>query len=156
MPTAMRRRVELRRETRLAAQLHHLDRYRRAMDAEATLGTADLRLLWLLTEGEARTLRQIAEALHLEQSTVNRQVNAAVSAGHLHRTRPTPSAPYVIAPTETGRETFERETEPALVLYRETLERMGAQDAEELLRLLGVFVDTVGGVVESRDLDATP
>lgn len=143
MPKAQRR-VELSRETRLAALLHHLDRHRRALDVQAELGTADLRLLWLLSDGQTRTLRQIAEALYLEQSTVNRQVNAALRAGHLKRSRATAGAPYVFEPTEDGRAAFDRETATPLELYAEVLGRMGDGDAGEFLTLFGRFVDLYG------------
>lgn len=152
MPEPTQRRADLPRATRVAALIHHLDRHRRALDVRATLGTADLRLLWLLADGEFRSLRQVAEALHLEQSTVNRQVNAAVQAGLLQRSRPAPAAPYVFAPTPLGRATFERETARALALYQDVLDRLGPEDGDELLRLLGQFVDLYGEAVEQRDV----
>ena len=62
-----------------------LERGRRAVEGRARLGTADLRLIWLLVEDGPRTMREISEELGLEQSTVNRQVNSALKAGYLER-----------------------------------------------------------------------
>ena len=86
---AARRRAEVRSspELRLAAALHHLDLSRRVVEQRADIGVADMRLLWLLSDDRARTLREIADDLTLEQSTVNRQVNAALAAGLLRRDR---------------------------------------------------------------------
>lgn len=61
------------------------ERGRRAIEATARLKSADLRLLWLLSAEGPRTMREIADALVLEQSTVNRQVNAALKEGLVER-----------------------------------------------------------------------
>lgn len=148
MPTTTQSRVDLRLETRFAALLHHFDRYRRAVDVQSTLGIAELRLLWLLTEGEPKTLREVSEDLHLEQSTVNRQVNAAVQSGLLARSRSSTSSPYVFEPTAHGRATFESETAFALGVYSRVLEDMGDESATRLLELLAQFVDLYGSAVD--------
>jgi len=139
------RRAALPAPTRLASLLHHLDRHRRALESTAELGTAELRLLWLLSDGRSRTLRDIADELHLEQSTVNRQVNAALAAGHLQRVRE--SGAYRFSPTAPGAAAFERETAAALAMYAEVLDRMGPA-ADTLLVVLGEFVDRYGEAVE--------
>jgi DNA-binding MarR family transcriptional regulator len=149
--TATQRRAALDRQTHLASLLHHLDRYRRTLDGGSVLGAAGQRLLWLLTDDQPRSLRQIAEALHLEQSTVNRQVNAAVAGGHLARTRPPGGGPYVFTPTDQGRAAFHQETASTLDRYRDVLDQLGPEDTADLLRLLGRFVDLYGVAVEGTD-----
>lgn len=102
MSSVSDRRRELDPPTRLASLFHHLDRHRRALESTSTLGTAELRLLWLLSDGRPRTLREVPHELHLEQSTVNRQANAAVRAGHLQRTRVDGAYRYGHAVDERG------------------------------------------------------
>ena len=153
MQDAAGRRAALTPETRIAAALHHLDRHRRVLDARTGLGTADLRLLWLLSDGRPRSLRAIAQELHLEQSTVNRQVNAALRAGHLRRYRDAGSAASVVEPTDEGRRSYERETATTLALYREVLGELGPDDADRLTELLGRFADLYGSAVD--DLPGT-
>jgi DNA-binding MarR family transcriptional regulator len=149
--TATQRRAALSPDLRLASLLHHLERHRRALDARSGLGQAELRLLWLLRDGEPRTLRRISEDLHLEQSTVNRQVNGAVQGGHLRRFREPGTTAYLFEPTRTGSAALERETATALGLYRDVLDRMGRTDAGQLLDLLGAFVDLYGAAVGDLD-----
>jgi DNA-binding MarR family transcriptional regulator len=148
VPSTTQRSVALPPGTRLAALFHHLDRHRRALESTASLGTAELRLLWLLSDGRGRTLREIADELHLEQSTVNRQVNAALRAGHLRRTRV--EGAYRFEPTPSGSELFTRETGVALSLYARVLDDLGPERADVLLSALGEFVDRYGAVVEER------
>src|SRR5699024_11626485 len=61
----------------LAALLQRLDTLRRVVARRSRLNTADLRLLWLLSDGRARTFRVISADLNLVHSSVNRQVNGA-------------------------------------------------------------------------------
>ncbi|MFD6137837.1 MarR family winged helix-turn-helix transcriptional regulator, partial [Isoptericola sp. NPDC060257] len=102
--------AELTDDRRVAGLLFRLDLHRRLAEHRSPLGTADGRLLWLLSDGRPRTLREIAEALRLEQSTVNRQVNGALAAGLLRRfTAPGRSA-RLLEPTEEGLARFEEAT----------------------------------------------
>ncbi len=66
-------------------------------------------ILWVLSDGRPRTLRQLTEELELEQSTVNRQVNAAIKHGYLERFEVEDSLSKLIRPTDAGREAFRRD-----------------------------------------------
>lgn len=134
---------------RLAADLFRLDRRRYAVEHQATLGAADLRLLWLLSDGPARTLREIAEALDLEQSTVNRQVNKAIRTGHLHRYTESGSPAALVAPTAQGRERLERDVALVMRLYDDALDELG-EEKDDFLRLMTRFVDAYGEAVEGE------
>lgn len=129
------------RELRLAALLSRLDSHRRVQESTMRLGTADLRLLWLFTDGRARTLKEIATELQLEQSTVNRQVNAASASGLLERSRRPGGAAYQFDRTEEGSRAFEEGTEKSLGAYRAALDELGDADAEEFLALAQRFVE---------------
>lgn len=133
-------------ERRVASLLFRLDLHRRLAEHRSPLGTADGRLLWLLSDGRPRTLREIAEALRLEQSTVNRQVNGALAAGLLRRfTEPGRSA-RLIEPTPEGAATFERATDLALGAFADGLAALG-DEAGEFLDLLERFAGAYGDAV---------
>ncbi|GGA75328.1 hypothetical protein GCM10011490_27610 [Pseudoclavibacter endophyticus] len=126
-----------------------LDRHRRTLSQRATLGTADMRLLWLLSDDEPRTLKQIAERLGLEQSTANRQVNAAVTAGLLVRERDHSAAPYRFTATPRGAREFERNLHATLDTYRHALNALGP-DRARFLDLLQKFLDACGGSLDAE------
>jgi DNA-binding MarR family transcriptional regulator len=132
------------RGRRLAGMYALLERYRRHHQQGMELGTADLRILWLLSDGEPRTLKDIAQQLGLEQSTVNRQVNAAVGAGRLEKFRPEPGGSYRVRCTDAGTEVFERDVEISLNAYEEALASLGDADAEQLLTLMDRFLQAYG------------
>ncbi len=135
---------------RLAGMFAEFDRHSRALAQRATLGTADMRMLWLLADGEARTLRQIAHDLNLEQSTVNRQVNGAVASGIIGRAREGMSGPYLFTATAQGRREFERNLNASQAAYRQALASLG-DDAPRFLELMRQFVDTYRHAVEGAE-----
>ncbi len=137
---------------RLAGMFAEFDRHSRALAQRATLGTADMRMLWLLADGEARTLRQIAHDLNLEQSTVNRQVNAAVAAGIIERERERGSGPYLFTATTQGRQEFERNLNASQAAYRHALDSLG-DEAPRFLELTRRFVDAYHQAVEGDERD---
>ena len=73
--------VRAMREWALVVATARFERGQRASQSLNQLNAADNRLLWLLTSQGPQTMRQVAEALGLEQSTVNRQVHAALARG---------------------------------------------------------------------------
>ncbi|HEY0215552.1 MAG TPA: MarR family winged helix-turn-helix transcriptional regulator [Cellulomonas sp.] len=134
-------------ELRIAALLAVLDTHRRRWNQQSRVGTADRRLLWLFRDHLPRTMREIAAALGLEQSTVNRQVNAAVKAGLLQRSRDGESAAYRFEPTAHGREAFGEDVASGLRVHRVALDRLGAEDTDQMLGLLGQFVESYAAAV---------
>ncbi|MFI2104431.1 MarR family winged helix-turn-helix transcriptional regulator [Isoptericola sp. NPDC019693] len=145
-PDPSPRAADLTPERRVAGLLFRLDLHRRLAEHRSPLGTADGRLLWLLSDGRPRTLREIAEALRLEQSTVNRQVNGALAAGLLHRFTEPGRPARLHAPTEEGVALFERATDQALAAYGDGLAALG-DDAGMFLDLLDRFAAAYGGAV---------
>lgn len=137
-------------ERRLAAVLSRLDSQRRVQESQMRLGTADLRLLWLFADGRHRTLKEIAAELQLEQSTVNRQVNAALASGLLTRMRRRGSAAYEFDRTSDGRRVFEEDTGKSLGAYAAALDAMG-DDAEAFLALAQDFLGHYRREVDSTD-----
>lgn len=136
-------------ERRLAAVLVRLDNQRRVQENKLRLGVADLRLLWLFSDGQPRTLKEIAVELHLEQSTVNRQVNAATSSGLLARMRRRGSAAYEFDRTAAGGQAYEEDTATTLGAYSAALDAMGSDDAERFVTLAQVFLEHYRREVEA-------
>lgn len=132
---------------RLARVMTSFDNARRRLDQQATLGTADMRLLWLLNDGASLTLREIAERLGLEQSTVNRQVNAAVKHELLVRSRNKPNEPYRFRCSTVGFREFEQTLEATLGVYGRALDALGSE-AGPLLALLERYVQAYHQAVE--------
>lgn len=136
-------------ERRLASALTRLDKERRTQEGAQRLGTADLRLLWLLADERSRTLREIADDLGLEQSTVNRQVNAALGAGLLERTRRPEGSAYEFIRTAHGKQTFDEVSSVSMGAYAAALHELGEADAEHLVTLLQRFLGHFRGAVAS-------
>ena len=113
------------------------------------LGLADLRILWLLSDGAPRTLREISADLHLEQSTVNRQVNTAAAAGLVERDEQG-GGPYRFRPSDEGRRAFEQSVASSQGTYRGALEHLGTADAERFLDLLDAFTGAYGEIVQDN------
>lgn len=142
---------EMERGRRIAGLLTRLERHRRAHREQRVLGDADMRILWLLADGAARTLREIAESLHLEQSTVNRQVNAALAEGLLDRSRPEGASAYQFWRTAKGDQLFEADVAVSLDGYRDALHALGEPAASDFLHLLGRFTEEYRCAVEQTD-----
>ena len=141
--------ADVSRARLLASYLASLDLQRRALETQLQLSTSELRILWLFSDGQRRTLREIAESLRLEQSTVNRQVNAAHASGLLGRSRPEGGNAYVFFSTRMGVEAFEKDLVTSLGAYEGALQKLGPDDAAAFLqtmrRFLEVYPETLEG-----------
>ncbi|WP_223841076.1 MarR family winged helix-turn-helix transcriptional regulator [Kocuria sp. cx-116] len=133
-----------RQDAWLLDQLLRLDVHRRAVDHRSTLGTADSRLLWLLSDGRARTLREIAQDLRLEQSTVNRQANAALAAGLVARRKGEGSAGMVFNPTPEGKQALDDATDFALDCCTRGLQVLEPEERQRFLGMLRRFIAAYG------------
>ncbi|MBM7516131.1 MarR family winged helix-turn-helix transcriptional regulator [Nocardioides nitrophenolicus] len=124
----------------VATAFSRLEAHRRGWEQRTPLGVAEMRLLWLLRSAEEWTLRDITAHLGLEQSTVNRQVNAAVSAGLVTKLR-TPGQPsFGFRASDEGVRRFEACVGEVLGRYQHALDALG-EDAERFVDLLDRFVD---------------
>lgn len=117
-----------------------LDRARRA--AESTrFGHADQRLLWMFSDGQPRTLREIAYETGLEQSTVNRQANAALKAGLLERTREPGQNAWQYTAGAEALEVFARELQGQLDLLDRALSALPPGERTTFLAHFTAFAD---------------
>ena len=125
-----------------------LERAQRAAEDVAEVRVADRRLLWLLSDGQPRTMRQIAKELGLEQSTVNRQVNVALGEGLLARSDPDEHHARPLVVTEAGLALFARSFERHLGYVRQALTAVPEQRRERFLTDLVAFVDAYGTAID--------
>ncbi|WP_068259923.1 MarR family winged helix-turn-helix transcriptional regulator [Janibacter limosus] len=114
---------------------------RRGVEAGQQLKVAEGRLLWLLRDGQPRTLRQLAEELDLEQSTVNRQVHAALDSGLIVRSRPEDSPAYVVTVSDEGGARFRSDMARLTEVYERALAAIPRQDQDRFLQQLATFVE---------------
>ncbi|WP_139982627.1 MarR family winged helix-turn-helix transcriptional regulator [Nocardioides litoris] len=127
--------------TALGDQLLRLQRRRRHVYDGTVLENSAFRLLWVLADGEPRTLRRLATDLDLEQSTVNRQVNAAIAAGWLERFEVEGSASRLVRPTAAGTDAFRHDGLVRATAIRAALDALGPERAAVLVDLLGELND---------------
>ncbi len=135
---------------RLAASLARLDRAQRTAEAGSELGVADGRLMWLFSDHVPRTLREVSEALGLEQSTVNRQVNAALGDGLLRRFREEGRSAYLLEATAEGLAAFERDLERHLGVLDHALSALPQDARPDFPALLATFVEAYDAAAASR------
>ena len=135
-------RRQLGPDREFASLLYRLEQFRRGASANAKLGAADARILWLLSGEEEYTLRDISDKLNLEQSTVNRQVNAAVKAGYVVKKRSRARAAWVFAPSEEGRRKFDADSEMHRGFFASSMAEL---DESEQATFIDLFTRVVGG-----------
>jgi DNA-binding MarR family transcriptional regulator len=139
--------------TALGDQLLRLQRRRRHVYDGVVLENSAFRLLWVLDDGVPRTLRQLAHDLDLEQSTVNRQVNAAIAAGWLERYDVAGSASRLVRPTASGAEAYLHDGMIRAGTIRAALDALGPARAASLIEGLRTLNDAWDDVLE-RDEEA--
>ena len=117
----------------LGDELMRLTRRRTQHYPGSQLDTSAFRLLWLLTEGPPRTLRELSDELQLDQSTVNRQVNAAIKHGLVERYAVPDSPSRPLRPTEVGRAAYVHDAALRAEVYHQVLDELGATRSEALV-----------------------
>lgn len=125
----------------LGDELLRLQRHRATVYDGVQLESSAFRLLWALADGEPRTLRQLAQHLDLEQSTINRQANAAIDAGLLERFEVEGRASRLLRPTPAGRAAYEHDGLIRAARYHRVLDLLGAERARSLVEHLTAFND---------------
>ena len=120
------------------------ERARRGVEAGLRLKVADGRLLWLLRDGQARTLRQVADDLGLEQSTVNRQVHAALESGVIRRFREEGHSAWLLEITGEGRQRFRTDLDRQLEVHQRALDAVPAEHRADFLTHLRAYVEAIG------------
>ena len=117
----------------LGDELMRLSRRRARVYPGSVLDTSAFRLLWLLTEGPARTLRELADELQLDPSTVTRQVGAAIGNGLVERYAEPGGSVRLLRPTEAGRAAYVQDAQLRAAVYQAVLDELGASRAATLV-----------------------
>ncbi|MDE0778553.1 MarR family winged helix-turn-helix transcriptional regulator [Nocardioides sp.] len=125
----------------LGDQLLRLQRRRTSSYAGCVLDNSAFRILWVLDDGQPRTQRQLAAELDLDQSTVNRQLNAALAGGYVERITVVGSASKPIRPTPEGARAFAHDGVIRAELIAAALGELGAERAQRLVEDLRDFND---------------
>jgi DNA-binding MarR family transcriptional regulator len=126
----------------LGDELMRLGRRRTTTYPGSLLDTSAFRILWLLAE-EPRTLRTLADELQLEQSTVSRQVSAAIRHGLVERCDKPDAGGWLHRPTEPGRAAYEHDAQLRIDVYSRVLDDLGRARVDSLVAELAEFNDAL-------------
>ena len=107
------------------------------------LDSSAFRILWRLEECGPLTLREIAEQLQLEQSTINRQVNSAIKHGLVERVPSPGRVGTPVRPTETGREAYQHDGLLRAEVMGRAIADLGPGRARDMIDARGAFNDAV-------------
>lgn len=127
----------------LGAELLRVSRLRAASYPGSLLENSAFRILWLLVERGPLELRELAEELQLERSTVTRQVNAAIGHGHLERYDEAGRAGRLLRPTPAGEAAYRHDGELRADRLTTALADLGSDRAQGLVEDLRAFNDAL-------------
>lgn len=125
----------------LSRELQRVQQRRGTVYPGARLENSAFRILWVLADGVPRTFRQLAEALDVGQSTMNRQVNAAIRAGFLERFEPVGRGSWLVRPTRLGMEAFEHDDGVRTAVFGLAIAHLSEARARSLVAVLREFND---------------
>jgi DNA-binding MarR family transcriptional regulator len=128
----------------LGAELMRLGHLRSASYPDARLDASAFRLLWLLEEGTPRTVSDLAAELQLDQSTLARQVSAAVGHGLVERYAEAGVPGRLLRPTEAGRAAYRHDLALREAHFGEAMDALGPERAATLTALLRELNDALG------------
>lgn len=134
----------------LVEELVRLRRRKTDLHRDAILDSSAFSVLLLLSDGRPRTLRELTTELELEQSTVNRQVNAAIRHGYLERFRVDGDLSGRIRATDRGREAFAHDGMLRVRRLERVITDLAPGTPESLLRELRAFNDSYDRAVRDE------
>lgn len=107
------------------------------------LDTSAFKILWLVVEAGPQTQREISDALGLEQSTVNRQVTAAVKRGLVERIAGEGGASSLVRSTPAGEAAYLSDGRARVGFLTHALAELGTERAQALVAELKALNDAV-------------
>ena len=119
----------------------------------ALLESSAFRILWRLDEKGPLTQRELADELHLELSTINRQVNSALRQGLVERDPAPGRSASPVRPTESGRAAYLHDGRLRADVIARAIEDLGAQRTRDMVASLHAFNDAVDRVHEDTGTD---
>lgn len=150
MPTRTRTAADVTLLPELADELMRIGRRRPGFVAGTELEASAYKLLWILSDGRARTLRELADELDLELSTINRQVNGAIRSGLLERFAVPDHPSRPVRPTAEGTRLYEHDSAVRSAHLSAILDEMGPDAAQEFIRGLRAYNDAYDRTVPRK------
>lgn len=134
---------------RLTDELIRVRRRREVGDPSMALDGSAFKILWLLVDHGPHTLRALADHLQLEQSTINRQVQAVLARGLVQRHSEPGSAGKVITATPAGELAYRRDADLRREGLRTVVAGLGERSTAELALGLAALNDAIDQAIES-------
>lgn len=125
----------------LVEELLRMSRRKTTQFADAKLEHSAFTILWTLSDGTPRTLRELSDELDLEQSTVNRQVNAAIKLGFLERFDVEGELSRRLRPTAAGIAAFEHDGKMRAEQLKQVFADLAPGTPDALLHEMRAFND---------------
>lgn len=117
----------------LGAEVMRLARRRATAYPGSLLEDSAFRLLLVLVEDGPRSLRELADDLELEQSTISRQVSSAVSHGLVERYG---EAPRLVRATDAGRAAYLHDGRLRGEVWSMAVDELGDDRGDQLIAAL--------------------
>jgi DNA-binding MarR family transcriptional regulator len=124
----------------LGAEVMRLTRRRATSYPGSVLEDSAFRLLLVLVEEGPRSLRDLAHELQLEQSTISRQVTAAVSHGLVERYG---ESPRLVRATGAGQEAYLHDGRLRGEVWSRAIAELGAERGARLIAALHELNDAL-------------
>ena len=124
-------------------EYERLRRHRWELDPRLTLSVSAYRILWALETHGPTTLRDLTDVLGLERSTVNRQVNAALTDGWLVRSSSERGGAHVLDASDAGREAFAHDRGVMADKFTAVVDALGPEVARRLANDLAALNDAM-------------
>ena len=135
----------------LGAEVMRLTRRRATSYPGSVLEDSAFRILLLLVEEGPRSLRELADELQLEQSTISRQVASAVGHGLVERYG---EAPRLVRATPAGTEAYLHDGRLRGEVWSRAIAELGEERGADLvaaLRELNEALDRAHAAVRASD-----
>ena len=120
-----------------------LSRRRVLAPTGAELDQSVFRILWAVAEGGPLSMRELERELQVEQSTVSRQVKGAVAQGLVELELTPGRRERLVRLTPEGTRAYQRDGNLRLEVFRRTLDRLGRERVESLVRDLAELNDAI-------------
>lgn len=133
----------------LSDELIRLSRRRDTANPSMLLDGSAFKILWYVVEHGPHTLRALAHHLQLEQSTINRQVNAAIDRGLAERYTDPGSVAMLIRATRAGEAAYRHDAKVRGDGLRAIVDSLGERRAADLAEGLAALNDAIDRAVDA-------
>lgn len=132
----------------LSDELIRIGRRRATEHPSMQLDASAFKILWLVVESGPQTLRALSDQLQLEQSTINRQVHAAIDRGLAERYADQGCPGLLVRATPAGEAAYRHDARLRADGLRSVLEAIGEKRAARLAADLAALNDAIDRAVD--------